>query len=227
MRRFLHHVVHPENPQARLLANAAALIRAGAIALLPTAAGYLPVCRLDDKAAASRLRRMADAAERDPAVLLCRDLGQAAVYLHIDDEAFRAIRASEPGAAAFTLPCTRRVPRRLAAAAHGQAQLYFAGHVATQGLLKLIDEALLLAPAAWGPGPETVDQLPPSWREGIDLALDAGPLGEKPAFRPMWPSGQCGRSEAQEAGEWHGEGADPAHWAAKAPNGDVPDSRGP
>lgn len=182
MPRFLHYSVHPANPQPRLLQHAAAVIRAGGLALLPTAAGYLPACRLDDKAAALRLRRLVGAAERDPAVLLCRDVAQAAVYMRIDDAQYRTIRASEPGSASFTLPCTRRVPRRLAAAARGLARLYVAGHAATRGLLQLIDEALLLAPAPWGPGPAALDALPPDWQQGIDLALDAGPLPTRDLF---------------------------------------------
>lgn len=176
MPRFLHYTVNPQNPQPRLLQHAAAVIRAGGVALLPTAAGYLPACRLDDKLATAKLRRLAGAAERDPAVLLCRELAQAAVYLRIDDEDFRAIRGTEPGAATFTLACTRRVPRRLAAAARGHAQLYFAGHLATESLLRSFDEALLLGPVSPGPGPAAVEQLPPAWQQGIDLALDAGPL---------------------------------------------------
>lgn len=182
MPRFLHYTVHPANPQPRLLQHAAAVIRAGGLALLPTAAGYLPACRLDDKAAALRLRRLAGAAERDPAVLLCRDVAQAAIYLRIDDAQYRAIRAGAPGAATFTLPCTRRVPRRLAAAARGLARLYVASHAATRGLLQLIDEALLLAPTPWGPGPAALDALTPDWQQGIDLALDVGPLPVRDVF---------------------------------------------
>ncbi|HEV6965192.1 Sua5/YciO/YrdC/YwlC family protein [Roseateles sp.] len=186
MPRFLHYTVHPLNPQPRLLGHAASVVRAGGVALLPTAAGYLPACRLDDKAATARLARLAGTPERDPPVLLCRDLSQAAVYLRIDDDDFRAIRAGRPGDLAHTLPCTRRVPRRLAAAARGLARLYFAGHTATEALLAQFDEALLLAPAAWGPGPESVDELPPRWQAGIDLAVDAGPLPEpaRDAFAP-------------------------------------------
>lgn len=188
MPRFLHYSVNPQNPQPRLLQHAAAVIRAGGLALLPTAAGYLPACRLDDKRATARLHRLAGATERDPAVLLCRDLAQAAVYLRIDDEDFRAIHGSAPGAAAFTLACTRRVPRRLADAARGRARLYFAGHAATEGLLQSFDEALLLAPACDGPGPQAVEELPPAWRHGIDLALDAGPL-PAPARDVFAPAG--------------------------------------
>lgn len=187
MPRYLHYAVHPDNPQPRLLSHAADVIRAGGVAVLPTAAGYLPACRLDDKAAALKLRRLLGTAERDPAVLLCRDLPQASVYLLIDNGDFRSVRGSEPGSAAFLLPCTRRVPRRLAAASRNQARLYFAGHKATQALLEQFDEALLMAPAPWGPGPEAIADLPLPWQHAIDLALDAGPL-QAPALDVFAPS---------------------------------------
>ncbi|MDR7296317.1 tRNA A37 threonylcarbamoyladenosine synthetase subunit TsaC/SUA5/YrdC [Pelomonas aquatica] len=173
MSRFLRYAVHPDNPQPRLLMHAAAVIRAGGVAVLPTAAGYLLACRLDDKTASTKLRRLAGQSPRDAAVLLCRDVAQAAVYVRIDDAAFRAIRRGEPGAATLVLPCTKRVPHRLSSP-RAMAVLYFGGHAATQGLLAFIDEALLLSPPA--DGAATVEQLAPAWRDGIDLALDVGPL---------------------------------------------------
>jgi tRNA A37 threonylcarbamoyladenosine synthetase subunit TsaC/SUA5/YrdC len=176
MSRFLRYAVHPDNPQPRLLRHASDVIVAGGVAALPTANGYLLACRLDDKAAGTRLRRLAGQTDRDPAVLLCRDLAQAAVYLRIDDHAFRAIRNVQPDAGPWLLPCTKRVPRRLLTAG-AMARLCFAGEAATQGLLGHIDEALLLSPPAHGAA--SLDRLPPLWRDGIDLALDVGPLAPR------------------------------------------------
>jgi len=51
-------VVHPTNPQLRLLRQAAQLIEHGGVAAIPTDSCYALVCRLDDKAAADRLRRI-------------------------------------------------------------------------------------------------------------------------------------------------------------------------
>lgn len=174
MRRFLHCEVHPDNPQARQLQLVADRLRAGAIAALPTAAGYLLACRLDDKAAAARLLRGVD--ERQPAMLLCRDLAQAAAYLRIDDGAFRAIRETRRGARSFLLRCTHRVPRRLSAGAGGAGLLYFGGHAACQGLLDLLDEPLLALP----PEGEACDleQLLVDRGAVVDVVLDAGPLAE-------------------------------------------------
>ncbi|MFO1277660.1 MAG: Sua5/YciO/YrdC/YwlC family protein, partial [Sphaerotilus natans] len=50
--------VHPDNPQPRLLRQAAAILSAGGIAAIPTDSSYALVCHLDDKAAADALRRV-------------------------------------------------------------------------------------------------------------------------------------------------------------------------
>lgn len=174
MPRYLRHDVHPQNPQARLLQYFATQIRAGAVVAVPSAGGYGLACRLDDKAAVSTLRRCAGVDERAPAALLCRDLAQAASYLQVDDHAFRAIREATDGSRVFVLRSTRRVPRRLAAAAGGVGLLHFSGHPALQALLELLDEALLIAlPPVCA---ASVDALPPPWRAVVDAALDAGPL---------------------------------------------------
>jgi tRNA A37 threonylcarbamoyladenosine synthetase subunit TsaC/SUA5/YrdC len=174
MPRFIRHDVHPLNPQTRLLQYFAAQIRAGAVVAVPSAAGYALACRLDDKSATGRLRRCADPDERSPAALLCRDLAQAAGHLHIDDHAYRVLRASADGTQAFALRANRHVPRRLAAAAGGIVLLHFGGHAALQALLDLLDEPLLMAlpPIA----AQAIDELPASWLGVIDAAVDAGAL---------------------------------------------------
>jgi tRNA A37 threonylcarbamoyladenosine synthetase subunit TsaC/SUA5/YrdC len=192
MHRFQRLDIHPDNPQPRLLRQAAELLRGGAVAALPSVCGYLPACRLDDKAASQRLLRLAGLQPRDLPALLCRDLAQAARYLRIDDQAYRAIRQRAPGTASFALPCTRRVPRRLTEGSRGLALLYFAGHAATAQLLDALDEPLLLAPPPEGAGAPTVDALPPAWRDLPDLALDAGPIPALPAFAPRGRAGGDG-----------------------------------
>lgn len=174
MRSILHCEVHPDNPQGRRLQVVADRLRAGDIVALPTAAGYLLACRLDDKAAAARLLRGVD--ERQPVMLLCRDVAQAAAYLRIDDRAFRAIRETRRGAAAFLLRCTHRVPRRLASGAGGAGLLYFGGHAACEGLMELLDEPLLVLPPE--DGVQEPEALCIDRRGSVDVVLDAGPLAE-------------------------------------------------
>ncbi|KQW52072.1 MULTISPECIES: Sua5/YciO/YrdC/YwlC family protein [unclassified Roseateles] len=172
MARFLRYEVHPDNPQSRLLQSIALQLRGGAVAALPTAAGYGLACRLDDKLASDRLRRHADRAGRAPVGLLCRDLAQAANYLQIGNHAFRVIRAALDGTQSFALPSTRRLPRRLVGSPGAVSLLHFSGHVAAQGLMALLDEPLLIGlPSTVA---SDIEQLPSAWQ--LDVALDVGAL---------------------------------------------------
>ena len=49
--------VHRDNPQPRLLKQAAQILHDGGVAAMPTDSSYALVCHLDDKAAAEKLRR--------------------------------------------------------------------------------------------------------------------------------------------------------------------------
>ena len=66
--------VHPDNPQLRLVKQAAQVIHAGGIVALPTDSCYALVCHLDDKEAVMRLRRLRGVDDKHHLTLLCRDL---------------------------------------------------------------------------------------------------------------------------------------------------------
>jgi len=75
-----HFEVHPQNPQPRLLKQAAAILQAGGIAAVPTDSSYALVCRLDDKAAAENMRRIRQVDDKHHLTLLCRDLSELARF---------------------------------------------------------------------------------------------------------------------------------------------------
>src|SRR5215468_11670168 len=70
--------VHPDNPQPRLLKQAAQILHAGGIVAIPTDSSYALVCRLDDKNAAENLRRIRGVDGKHHLTLLCRDLSELA-----------------------------------------------------------------------------------------------------------------------------------------------------
>jgi tRNA threonylcarbamoyl adenosine modification protein (Sua5/YciO/YrdC/YwlC family) len=105
--------LHPDNPQTRLLKQAAALLHAGGLAAVPTDSSYALVCHLDDKAAAERLRRVRGVDDKHHLTLLCRDLSELAQYAMVDNRQYRLLKAATPGAYTFILPATKEVPRRL------------------------------------------------------------------------------------------------------------------
>jgi tRNA threonylcarbamoyl adenosine modification protein (Sua5/YciO/YrdC/YwlC family) len=105
--------IHPDNPQLRLIKQAAQIIHGGGIVALPTDSCYALVCHLDDKTAVERLRRIRDVDDKHHLTLLCRDLGEIAQYARVDNRQYRLLKAATPGPYTVILEPTKEVPRRL------------------------------------------------------------------------------------------------------------------
>ena len=111
MAQYLH--VHPDNPQARLLKQAVALLDTGGVVAVPTDSSYALVCHLDDKTAVERMRRIRQVDDKHHLTLLCRDLSELANYARVDNRQYRLLKAATPGAYTFILEATKEVPRRV------------------------------------------------------------------------------------------------------------------
>jgi tRNA threonylcarbamoyl adenosine modification protein (Sua5/YciO/YrdC/YwlC family) len=105
--------VHPQNPQIRLLRQAANLLQKGGIAAVPTDSSYALVCHLDDRDAVDAMRRIRQVDDKHHLTLLCRDLSELANYARVDNRQYRLLKAGTPGAYTFILEATKEVPRRV------------------------------------------------------------------------------------------------------------------
>ena len=105
--------VHPDNPQPRLLKQAAALIAKGGVVAIPTDSCYALVCHLDDKAAVDQLRRIRGVDERHHLTLMCRDLSELANYARVNNRQYRLLKLGTPGTYTFILDASKEVPRRV------------------------------------------------------------------------------------------------------------------
>ena len=141
MAQFLQ--VHPDNPQPRLLKQAAQLLAKGGIAAVPTDSSYALVCHLDDKAAADTLRRIRGVDDKHHLTLLCRDLSELANYARVDNKQFRLIKAATPGPYTFILEASKEVPRRLSHPSRKTIGLRVPEHKTLQALLELHGAPLL------------------------------------------------------------------------------------
>ena len=135
--------VHPQNPQARLLKQAAQILQSGGIAAIPTDSSYALVCRLDDRAAAERLRRVRGIDDNHHLTLLCRDLSELASYARVDNQQFRLVKLGTPGPFTFILEATKELPRRLSHPSRRTIGLRVPDHAVTQSLLELLGQPLL------------------------------------------------------------------------------------
>ena len=141
MSQFFH--IHPVNPQARLIKQAAQIIHGGGIVAVPTDSCYALVCHLDDKSAVERLRRIRGIDEKHHLTLLCRDLSELGVYARVDNRQFRLLKAATPGPFTFILEATKCVPRRLSHPSRKTIGLRVPEDAIMNALLAELDQPLL------------------------------------------------------------------------------------
>lgn len=169
--------IHPDNPQQRLIRQAAQIIQSGGIVALPTDACYALVARLDDKAAVERLRRIRGIDDKHHLTLLCRDLSEIALYSRVDNARYRLLKAATPGAYTFILEATKEVPRRLSHPSRKTIGLRVPDNAIAQALLEELGQPLLGTTLIL-PGGEHPLSDPEEIRDGlekvIDLVIDGG-----------------------------------------------------
>jgi tRNA threonylcarbamoyl adenosine modification protein (Sua5/YciO/YrdC/YwlC family) len=169
--------VHPDNPQARFLRQAAQILDKGGIAAIPTDSSYALVCHLDDKAAAENLRRIRGVDEKHHLTLLCRDLSELASYARVDNRQYRLLKSATPGPFTFILEATKEVPRRVSHPSRRTIGLRVPDHRVTQDLLAIFGQPLLattLIPPGEDEALNDPQEISARYDKLLDLIIDAG-----------------------------------------------------
>jgi tRNA threonylcarbamoyl adenosine modification protein (Sua5/YciO/YrdC/YwlC family) len=175
--------VHPENPQPRLLRQAAQILHAGGIAAIPTDSSYALVCHLDDKAAAEQLRRIRQVDDKHHLTLLCRDLSELASYARVDNRQYRILKLGTPGPYTFILEATKEVPRRVSHPSRRTIGLRVPDHRVAQELLGIFGAPLLattLIPAGEREPLNDADEIRARYEHALQAVVDAGACPGEP-----------------------------------------------
>jgi len=175
--------IHPDNPQQRLVRRAADCIRDGGVIAYPTDSCYALGCRVGDKDALERVRRIRQADKNHHFTLVCRDLSEIARYARVETWQFRILKACTPGAYTFLLPATKETPRMLQHPKRRTIGIRVPNHPVPRMLLEelggpLMSSTLLL------PGDELPltdgKEIQARLDHQLDAILDAGHCGIEP-----------------------------------------------
>ncbi|HYP69725.1 MAG TPA: L-threonylcarbamoyladenylate synthase [Variovorax sp.] len=189
--------VHPDNPQQRLLKQAAALLARGEIIALPTDSSYALACHLDDKDAVERLRRIRQVDDKHHLTLLCRDLSELANYAKVDNKQYRLLKSATPGPYTFLLEATKEVPRRVSHPQRKTIGLRVPDHAVLSELLMLHGEALLattLIPPGETEAMNDAQEIRERFEKQVGGVIDAGACPSEPTtvvdLTPMGDGGE-------------------------------------
>jgi len=176
-------VVHPGNPQKRLIHRAAELLRAGGVVVYPTDSCYALGCHLGDKQAMERISRIRQADKDHNFTLVCRDLSEIASYARVDNHTFRLLKAHTPGPYTFILPASREVPRRLQHPKRKTIGIRVPDHAVPRAMLAELGEPVMSSTLML-PGDDAPLTDPEEMRarleHQVDLVMDGGPCGFEP-----------------------------------------------
>ncbi len=184
--------VHPTDPQPRSIAQVVAMLRDDAVIAYPTDVMYALGTRMDNHDGAERIRRIRHLDDRHHFTLVCCDFAQLGQLVHLDNSAFRAIKAATPGPYTFILPATPEVPRRLAHDKKRSVGVRIPDDPVTHALLRELGEPLLssslLMPGHDWPMTEGW-QIKEELDDVLDAVVDAGDRGTDPTTVVDWTSG--------------------------------------
>ena len=135
--------IHQDDPQTRLIRRAADIVHAGGVIVYPTDSAYALGCRMGDKAALDRIRRIRRLDDKHNFTLVCRDLSEIAVYARVSNVVYRLIRHTTPGPYTFILRATSEVPRRLMHPKRKTVGLRVPDHAIVAALLAELGEPLM------------------------------------------------------------------------------------
>ena len=170
MARYLD--VHPDNPQPRLIAQAADLIRRDGVIAYPTDCAYALGWRIGSTPALERIREIRLLDERHHFTLACHDLSQASQFGQLSNVAFRAVKACVPGPYTFILPATRDVPKRLQHPKKSTVGIRVPADAVAQALIAELGEPLVTTTLHL-PGDDEPATLGWEIKERLDASIDA------------------------------------------------------
>lgn len=172
-----YFAINPTNPQARLIKQAAQMVREGQIIVYPTDSCYAIGCHLDDKNAVARIRKIRGVDDKHHMTLVCRDLSEIARYAQVNNVQFRLLKNNTPGSYTFILQATKEIPKRLQHPKRSTIGVRIPDHPIALALLEELGEPLLSSTMIL-PNEESplndAQQIRDLLEQQIDLVIDGG-----------------------------------------------------
>jgi len=176
--------IHPDNPQARQLAQVKACLKSGGIIAYPTDTIYGLGCDIFHPEAIEKICAIKKVnPEKSNLSFICSDLSDLSLYAKaIDNSLFRILKKALPGPFTFILPASKQVPKILQSKKK-TIGLRIPNNNIALSIIKTLGHPIL---SASFPGDAIEDYTDPEiiyahWGNQIDMVIDGGIGGVVPS----------------------------------------------
>ncbi len=135
--------LHPDNPQARTIAQIVSALRDGAIMLYPTDTVYAIGCDLMSKSAVERVRKLKQMSNDKPLTFLCSSLSNIAEYANVSNANYRTMKSLVPGPFTFILPATKLVPKLVLNPKRKTTGIRVPNHAVSQAIIEALANPII------------------------------------------------------------------------------------
>ncbi|WP_055075698.1 L-threonylcarbamoyladenylate synthase [Pseudanabaena sp. 'Roaring Creek'] len=137
------HQLHPDNPQARTIAQIVDALRDGAIMLYPTDTVFAIGCDLMSKSAVESVRKLKQMSNDKPLTFLCSSLSNIAEYANVSNANYRTMKSLVPGPFTFILPATKLVPKLVLNPKRKTTGIRVPNHMVSQALIEALGNPVI------------------------------------------------------------------------------------
>ena len=178
-----YYDIHPVDPQPRVISQVVDLLREDGLVAYPTDSCYALGIQLGNRDGLDRIKKLRRLDDKHHFTLVCHDFAQLGQLVHLNNAAFRAVKAVTPGPYTFILPATSEVPKRLMHPKKRTVGVRIPDHPVPRALLEEFGEPLLSSTLLM---PDTDEPMTDGWQikeeldHWLDAVLDAGECGSEP-----------------------------------------------
>jgi len=178
-----YYDIHPVDPQPRVISQVVDLLRNDGLVAYPTDSCYALGIQLGNRDGLDRIKKLRRLDDKHHFTLVCHDFAQLGQLVHLNNAAFRMVKAVTPGPYTFILPATSEVPKRLMHPKKRTVGVRIPDHPVPRALLEEFGEPLLSSTLLM---PDTDQPMTDGWQikeeldHWLDAVLDAGECGSEP-----------------------------------------------
>lgn len=176
--------INATNPQPRLIAQAADILRHGGVICYPTDTMYGIGCDIFNQKAVKRVYQIKRRPKDKPFSFMCDSLTNISQYGHVGNTAYRLMRKNLPGPYTFVLTGTKLVPK-IMLTKQKTVGIRVPGHPVCLAIIEALGNPVLNTSAAPEDDEEaqicSADDVERLFGRQVDLIIDSGAIVPTPS----------------------------------------------